>query len=181
MQYTSSVEVIRGEVGHSQPIVGTRPPFKIPLFLWLVILTFVCCFMASIMPLSKPAVSLPDIFADYVDFFPGGYWSTALERAFRCNVDVATGAKYCFLRPQDGLFSDIGVTIINDQISQIVFALHQSALKAGDLAALWGRPEIQISGYIAYLGWQNQKVKAIARTDDGRFDYFLHLSSLAFN
>jgi hypothetical protein len=120
------------------------------------------------------------MFADYADFFPGQYWSTALESAFHCNVDFANSHKYCLFDPQDERFAAISLTIANNNITRMTFSLAQNTIKSGDLAALWGKPEVQIIGYIAYLDWRDPKIKAVARIEDRRFDYFLPVSSVIF-
>jgi hypothetical protein len=182
MRFMPGANVIRGESElHWRP-TQIRFALKFPARLWVAILMITLCLLALTLPiaLSKSAEAPSDVFVDYVDFFPGQYWSTGLESAFRCNIDIPSGIKYCFFRSQKALFEDIGVSIIDGKITRIAFTLRQDTLKAGDLAALWGRPEIQIAGYIAYLDWQNQKIRAIARTDNARFDYFLPVSSVAF-
>lgn len=153
---------------------------RIPVRLWNTILIATACLLALTIPIALSKSTPSDIFEDYTDFFPGQYWSTALERAFRCNQDVVTRVKYCFFSPQEDLFENIGLTIIESKITRIAFTLRQNALRAGDLAALWGKPEVQIAGYIAYLDWQSPKIKAVTRTNDGRFNYFLPVSRIAF-
>ncbi len=176
-----SAKVVRNEIRASRP-VEIRLTFKLPARLWVVIIMFAVCLLALTIPvaLSRSKALPSDLFADYIDFFPGAYWSMGLERTFRCNVDVATGVKYCFLRPPGTLFTNIGLTIVDNQITRTTFSLYENTLKAGDLATLWGKPEVQISGYIAYLDWRDQKISAVARTDDGRFDYSLLVSSVTF-
>lgn len=181
MRFMPGANVVQDEIGTSR-FVEIRLALKLPARLRIVILMFAVCLLALtiLVALSRSKALPPDLFADYVDFFPGAYWSMGLAHTFRCNVDVATGVKYCFLSPPVSLFTDIGLTIVDNQITRTTFSLYENTFKVGDLAALWGTPEVQIAGYIAYLDWQNQKIGAIARTDDGRFDYFLLVSTVTF-
>jgi hypothetical protein len=146
----------------------------------LIVVAMLLFVVIGIAVLARPTESPPNPFIDYADFLPGQFWSAGVAQAFRCNTDIAGGNAYCFLSPADGAFSDIGVTIAGDQITQTAFTLRENTLKVGDLASLWGRPDIQILGHATHLDWPAQGITAIAYSDDGQFNYWQPIIYVSF-
>jgi len=182
MRFTSVATIIRGESKFHGWYPRTSFAPRLPVRFGIMILAISLCFFALTISisLSKSSEMPTDVFAAYPDIFPGQYWARAMESVFRCNFEFRSGSTYCFSRQQDDLFANISLTIRGSKITKITFTLRQNMLKLGDIVALWDKPGIQIAGYLAYLDWRNQKIKAIAYTDDGRFDYFLPVISVVF-
>jgi hypothetical protein len=127
-----------------------------------------------------------DPFAPYRHFLPGQ--SAAQVSDVACDQDVASNQDsssvwfYCFVAPQAGPFSQIGVVINDHEIRQTRF-ITRGNLTIGDLARLWGNPVVARSSYREWitLYWPANRISARVQSASGRFSYFLPVAHVVFS
>jgi hypothetical protein len=96
------------------------------------------------------------------------------EMGFYCrNIGIAR-INDCSYNPATGLFSHITIALhIDDSQTNAAFTVRKNLLTLGDLALLWGKPNIEAGDHTLYLEWPDNHASAIASDYDGRFTYFL--------
>jgi hypothetical protein len=121
-------------------------------------------------------------FAAYDDLISGNTQDPAFgsnhETLLRAVFDVACTTslvqKYCYYQPESGPFAVIQFHDLNREGERgIYFDVRDNALTVGDLALLWGRPEITQHENSLVLHWPDQHMSTVVRSDSGQFSYFL--------
>jgi hypothetical protein len=101
----------------------------------------------------------PDPFEAYADLFPGQPRSAAVASGFSCPASffnpgaVPLPIETCVFWPVTGPFSQIIVSVSQDEIRQLRFILRGTALKMPDLIAWWGAPLIEDVGEVRQYHW----------------------------
>jgi len=121
-----------------------------------------------------------DPFEPYADIMPGQSLDTGLEYGFKCQFVFSTES--CYLTPETGIFSNIEVriTMNTGRITRVMFKMREKTLTFGDLALLWGKPEIAVYAGIANFRWRDRRIVAIPKTYNGHFSYWLPITFVAF-
>jgi len=126
-------------------------------------------------------------FSDYADILPGQPRSALILHGFACAESGAVTpsrpsiSQYCVLLPKTGAFDHIGAIVSSSVIMQVYFSVRDDASVVGDLAKMWGRPEIGAS-YREWvtLYWPGSGFPVRAQAEPGRFSYFLPLRRVIF-
>jgi hypothetical protein len=125
-------------------------------------------------------------FASFADVLPGQPRSALVARGFSCPVSffIATDPdvtdETCVFYQAIDIFRQVQVTVSQGVIRHLTFIMRENALTIGDLAALWGNPEVQEYGRSVDLFWRSHGVYAIASNISGRFSPFLPVWSVSF-
>jgi hypothetical protein len=153
-----------------------------PFYLRCVVLVFtvtamvVMGWIGSVRFLSRPSV----IFAGYEEILPGQTWTTEIALHFYCDPHRSSGQyDYCTYASANGTFSWVGVTLLNGVINQVNFIIIDNRITAGDLANLWGKPLVQLSGASANFKWPKTGATAQGWAAKGKFSYFIPLHAVA--
>jgi len=118
-------------------------------------------------------------FSIFADVFPGQPRSAVAARGFSCPAsfffitEPGLTDETCFLNPTAGPFFQVSVITSQDLIRHITFTLRENTLTLGDLAALWGMPEVHEYGHAAFFMWSNSGVIATTIAYTGEFSLFL--------
>jgi hypothetical protein len=123
----------------------------------------------------------PEPFVSLADLFPGQPRSAVEARGFSCMViGFGTYAETCLLLPNTGIFSEIGVTTSPlGYVNSSYFRLREDTLRLGDLAALWGRPEVYDQYEYLLFSWFGGSVNATSAYT-GRFSFLLPVDRVFF-
>jgi hypothetical protein len=145
----------------------------------------------------------PDPFVPYDYIFRSEYEDLSARQEFSCNTNsIVTGfvaggrytASYveCTYDPAAGPVSRItagyfphfnvaGGTYVNAHFTRITFAARERALTIGDLALLWGSPNIHYTNSLVTFTWPGFGVTAVSlRPSETRWDYFLPIVAINF-
>jgi hypothetical protein len=100
---------------------------------------------------------------------------------FSCNPDNRSGtSEFCTRAPANGAFSLVAVTHSEGIISRVSFTVREDRLAIGDLALLWGRPEIRVYGHSVSVVWPSRGVSAEGWAKSRRFSYAIPVLRIAF-
>jgi hypothetical protein len=155
------------------------------LFLIFTSLLMAVVGVTTLAKLFEP-MQFSDPFTLYTDIVPGERAdSSALQaRGFWCLADSlpspADITVNCASSVQTESIAGINVVIWDGVVQRLDFALHEGELRVGDLALLWGRPEIHKAVRSIMLIWRERRITALSRTDDGHFTYFKPVLQLSF-
>jgi len=139
---------------------------------------------ASVAILLPARTSPRDLFAPYADISPGQSHDSVLQKGFKCQFNVAlTVEEFCRLTLRTGLFSEIRVWFTRDTVlvGRAVFIPREKMLTVGDLAALWGKPEIAVYNRTANLRWRDMRVVTILQDYNDHFSYWYPITYVAFD
>ncbi|MEZ4669907.1 MAG: hypothetical protein R3E39_18535 [Anaerolineae bacterium] len=113
-------------------------------------------------------VNLVALLSTFSDVFPGASRDSVLVRRFSCNGNyVSTGYEYCSLSLSEGVFSRMGVVIVEGIVVRIDFTMRGRAIRMGDLMMLWGRPSVKMDRTTMHFYWAESGTTANARTVSG--------------
>jgi hypothetical protein len=106
--------------------------------------------------------------------------SGRLQQRIRLIPDVKLSfylyTQYCTFTPFDGPFSLISMTSTNGIIKRINFTMRSSnRYTVGDIALIWGRPEIRNSPYAIVYYWPSTGVGAAGEKGGISSNYFTSL------
>jgi hypothetical protein len=162
---------------------------RLPLYLRFMgsLLAGIIVICASAITLPRLAQPSPNPFAAYVHlsarYSPELEFWSSYETLTLAGLELACTTspieKYCVYQTEFGPFAIIQFNDLNDEgESGISFIAGDHALSIGDAALLWGRPIIVRQEKSLLLDWPSQRMSAVIHSDNGRFNYFLPVSSL---
>lgn len=165
---------------HASPKSGTftmpsQPPMYvvIPFYVFVIILVInLSCMMLATQE------APPDPFSAYASLLSGLIDTNMVCRDVS-NMGERTAIQECSTYLEDGPFLKVSV-VMGHGVYWVNFTVRNHAFMVGDLARLWGIPDLLISGRMAILAWPGQGVSAwTALPRSGRFDYFLAPSMIS--
>jgi hypothetical protein len=149
---------------------------------WIIVLiVIVIALVLAFSTLTKDEL-LHDPFLPYADLLSKELIEAAAsKRHFSCAFVMSETRQKCSLRPNDGLFSEIRITIKTVPES-VFFGVVRNALRVGDLVALWGQPEVAWPGSQPVLSWANRPARALVctRSADQRLKMNMSVCSVSF-
>jgi len=150
---------------------------KLPIKFWLVFSIFITNLglIVGVAILTKHDEAPMNPLSAYTDL-PGASVSELIAQGFLCEIHAPT----CTLRLDSGVFSSIEVLISNNRVSSIGFTVRSGALNVGDLALLWGRPQILWYRRGGSLEWPETGISATVLSKNHLFDYFLPIHCISF-
>jgi hypothetical protein len=123
---------------------------------------------------ARDAAPQENPFSAYADLFPGQPGSSTESKDFHCGHDAGNDpSRYCVLRPADGPFSIIGVRVLDRTIVHLNFTLRPNQYRVGDLALLWGRPQVKRNGENMNFAWPSSDTRAATSAQKEQVNYFL--------
>ncbi len=105
----------------------------------------------------------------------GGYPQSSPEHT------VAEQSGYCSRAPVAGPFSLIGAALSRGVVRQVEFSMRAGALTVGDLALLWGRPNVRIYRQSVNLEWPRIGISANGWAESWRFSYSIPVQRISFS
>ncbi len=158
---------------------------QLPLYLRLMfsLVVSMMVIVAGVMTFTRLMQPPANPFAPYADILPGHPKEVALERGFTCFTNVFDDGESCSRRdePASPLFSAVHLSTLGDRIHTLGFTTSVNTLTLGDLVLLWGRPDIQLRGYVAQMQWPSPNVTALAVLSSGRpLNHFTPVAYIAF-
>jgi hypothetical protein len=117
-------------------------------------------------------------FAEMLQSVVGESWQAVGSHHFSCSGSA--GDAYCTRRPTDGPFSLIAVTLRQGVVSRVEFSMHEGALTAGDLALLWGRPDVDVYHSSVNLEWPRIGLSANGWADAWQFSFAIPVERISF-
>ena len=127
-----------------------------------------------------------DPFTVYAAIFPAQRIdsSTLIKRGFSCATDTlpspADVTEHCAYALMTGTLSAINVVIWDGVVERLDFILRREAFAIGDLALLWGNPDIHQAGQWVSLNWPERHINGSSWSEDGQFSYFQSVMQLSF-
>jgi hypothetical protein len=147
------------------------------LIIGLMIIVVILVFVFSALAQGSPP---SDLFLAYADLLTKDQTRSVVDsKNVSCEFALFEVSRICSFVPDDGIFSDIWVTMVSDAPKGIAFQVIEGAVRVGDLAALWGKPD-SISSY--YLRWDEpngETIGALVASAD-RLDYFAPVQIVTF-
>lgn len=135
-----------------------------------------------VLMLSMPTQGSPpfDPFLPYADLLAADRVIPALRNArFACAERYEEARTLCASKPVDSVFFEIFIIIKGDRPEGITFQVKEDALRVGDLAALWGKPDATLSGTALWLKWDSARMTAIVPSAD-RLNHFAPVRVVSF-
>jgi hypothetical protein len=131
---------------YQKPIATSVVTLHFPLYIWIsvIILTGSIILVIGVIIAAHRDISNP--FSVYGDLFGDDARRAASARGFICR-DVGLDNQalaLCTQHNTERLFSRLDVWISRNSANEIGFLLRENTLRLGDLALLWGRPEIRL-------------------------------------
>jgi hypothetical protein len=175
------IEVERTQIQQYQPIYKPQKTTRLPLLLILMTLVLVCVFTvaAAILFVTKLAVAIPDPLALYVDILPGRGESVLAPHGFLCYA-ANDSIEFCALNRTTGAVRSIHVIVRFNIIYAVNIQFRSGALRLGDLALLWGRPDPHEQGYSRQFDWSLHNASVTVAPFVGGFSYLLPVQSVSF-
>ena len=124
-----------------------------------------------------------DPFGSFADILPGQPWNAEKEQRFKCYLNLTpTYEEDCSMNLATGLFLKIQVSVSlpTGEIRKTIFIPRETSLRLGQLAILWGRPEVKVYSGIMNIRWPKAHTVAIPQSDFAKFSYWLPISYVAF-
>ncbi|MBC7812372.1 MAG: hypothetical protein H7175_14545 [Burkholderiales bacterium] len=157
-----------------------------PAYVWiaLFVLTGITGLVAGVITMASREISDP--FSAFSDLFGDDATQAALARGFTCRQsepgsDLQNSADFCVQRDVDDRFSGIYVYLSANIVNEIRFSLQENTLKIGDLAVLWGEPDIRRYCEAVVVSWPNRHIMAlVAPPRSERIGYFSPIASVTF-
>jgi len=171
-------------IGGIHPLKTYRLSLVVVLFITMSMATLLTILFAQLGFAGREPVVNP--FLAYASLFPDQPWTSALAREFLCYDTVmpspADVTEECVFRPQTGSLSQVNITVWDGIIIRLRFAVRENSLRVGDLAMLWGTPDLQSYAQGASLyQWHDHSMVALTSSNGGRFTYFLPVSYIHFD
>ena len=122
----------------------------------------------------------------YADVMPGQSIDvTILEaKGFSCKEDMrptpADLAELCSNSVANQQVGTITILVWDAIVKRLDLKLQDGIFVIGDLALLWGQPEVQHIGHWVDLCWHERHVSASVWSDNEQFSYFRPISQLSF-
>jgi hypothetical protein len=118
-----------------------------------------------------------DPFLAYASLFPGQPWGSVLAHEFLCYQSVmpspADLSEGCDYHPETGQISQVYVTTWDGFITRASFTIRDNGLRVGDLALLWGEPELVSFGSgVESFRWPDRGIVALMLPQNGQDTYF---------
>jgi hypothetical protein len=135
-----------------------------------------------VLMLSMPTQGSPpfDPFLPYADLLSKDQMFAAVRSSeFSCTERYEEARMACSFKPDDGVFFEIFILIKGDRPEGITFQVKEDALRVGDLAALWGKPDATLSGTALWLKWDSARMTAIVPSAD-RLNHFAPVRVVSF-
>jgi hypothetical protein len=133
------------------------------------------------MVLAGHATTLSNPFSTYADILPGQHRSAVVARGFSCAMDyLLSHDQYCTLDLETGISSQVGVVISRGAVRQTDFYLRENTLRIGDLALLWGTPDLRYGQSVATFIWSGSGVSAWGVFSSGRNPLLLPVQGVSF-
>jgi hypothetical protein len=132
---------------------------------------------------AQDTVPPPNPFAPFADVFPGQPGNGVEARGFSCvrrPYGAYRGLEDCTCILATGAFSLVEVIISEGTIRQTDFTMRGSTLRIGDLAMLWGIPDVHKGVHTPYFYWPGNGILATTISYSGQFSFFLALRSVLF-
>lgn len=165
------------------PLTGLIPSVRLPVYVNLMLLVSAVIAVVVVgwtIPVRQPEQP-SNAFIDYAVILPGQPLSAVLGMGFSCNSTNSSGSsEYCTRSPADGPFRLIAVTLSEGMVSRVTFTIREAALVTGDLALLWGRPNIRFYDKSLNMEWPSVGVSAEGWAENRRFSYALPVLRLSF-
>ncbi len=167
--------------------IATTPisPF-ISAFLITFAILLAAVVVTTLLAKDSEQIVLSDPFAVYTDIFPSQptKLDSLLARGFHCGLDslppVAYQPKRCERSVQTGAIASIILFIWDNRIVRLNFVPREGVLAIGDLAALWGRPDFQVSWRWIRLEWPELHITGYSWSETGQFSYFQSVTQVSF-
>ena len=163
--------------------ISVPKSLRLPLYLRIIfiVLTDNVILVIVWLALVRSPVLPQNPFTSFDAIFLGQPWRMALARDFLCLDIVITSSagvsQECLYQPETGPFSQMRVIVLDGIIAQLSFVTREDAVRVGDLAQLWGRPNRK---WIHIYDWPEHRVTVFAPSDNGRFEYFLRVYYITF-
>ncbi len=126
---------------------------------------------------------IPNPFSVYNDLFGDNARQAASARGFTCRDMGLNGypLTLCTHHNTEKLFSRLYVWISGDRANEISFSLRDNTLRLGDLALLWGKPEIRLYCETFVALWPARHIMGVIKQSrTGQVNYFLPILSVYF-
>lgn len=166
----------RAQRGIAVPAV--RPPLYVRVMLPITLAMAVLVGVWTL--LVRPGVQPQDAFSDFVEILPGQAWNENVAKQFSCEPDKSAVQGYCFRLPAAGPFLLVAVSLSDGVVSQTDFSVHEGALTVGDLALLWGRPNVRLYRQSVNLDWPSVGVTANGWAESWQFSYSIPVQRISF-
>jgi len=155
-----------------------------------ITLLLVVSFLAAVVVVNTLAKHLGEAdatepFAAFADRLPGHQLDTSILKAegFTCSFDLAPLPYYvseeCWQQFQTGLFSLVHMTVWDGTVKRLDLLIRGDWLTVGELALLWGRPDVYKNGNYLNVSWSDPHVMGTVLPRNGRFTFFLALSQIS--
>lgn len=110
----------------------------------------------------------------YTSILPGQPRNAMIAKIFSCGFETGSEGRieYCTCSPATGPFLFIAVTFSSNVVSSVDFIARKDALTVGQVAADWGRPQVQVYGQSVLLRWPHIGVIINGQAQSRRFSYF---------
>jgi hypothetical protein len=131
--------------------------------------------MAACITLAKGEV-LPSPLLAWADILPGQPRSAIAGHEFLCAPSPPNCPDTCVYLPASGPFFQISVVRGCEEIEAVWFIVRDHALTVGELARMWGRPEIQEIGRFTTIAWPERSARALIRAPSHRLNYWLPIA-----
>jgi hypothetical protein len=174
-------------VGQScKPSAVSVVPIRFPWFvrIALLVLTSVAIIIFGDSMATRREMSNP--FSAFSDLFGSDARQAALARGFTCRDDGSSSSPQrlsdmCTQRGTEKIFAEIYLWASGSAANEIRFSPRENTLALGDLAALWGTPEIRQYCETLVYSWPAHHVTALlAEPRTGRINYFSPVLSVSF-
>jgi hypothetical protein len=151
-------------------------------YIALALFTILAIFVLTlgIMSVARRGTSAAASFATYQLLQFDQSSSVLVKDGFTCaETDSSSITRYCVLRLETGVISQIDVFVVDEAIVQMHLRLRDHRITLGELVLLWGQPHLHFFGQTAYLSWPQNYVTTTLSTE-GAINYFLPVASLSF-
>lgn len=148
--------------------------------IWIITLAVMVAFL--VLAVSMPLQGSPpfDPFLSYTDLLVADRVIPAVRNArFACTERYEEARTLCSTKPDDDVFFEIFIIIKGDRPEGITFQVKKDALRIGDLAALWGKPDSALSGTALWLEWDSAGMTAMVSSAD-RLNHFAPVRMVSF-
>jgi len=162
---------------------AVSPP-KLPIYLRLImiVLTIVVVLTAGWTTLVRQVVAPTNPFFEFAEILPGQPQRSVRAQGFSCSMHTypVLPNAYCTRAPAAGPFSLIGVIVTDGIVSRVNYSVSPGVLTIGDLALLWGRPNVRMYRQSVNLDWPGMGITASAWAENSRFSNFIPVLSISF-
>ena len=161
----------------------TLPTIQLSLYLRMMLLLFTMMTVICVgwVGLVRWDISAPNPFSAYTTIFPGQTLHKVIEQGFTCTQsNPAEHHNYCTLSPVNGPFWYIHLVTAEDIVNSVTFCAREGALTIGDLALLWGKPNIQLFQRSGLFKWSSIQTSADGLSPSWAFSYYFPVAHVTF-